>query len=160
MKANFKIRNVIFSKSLKLHEKTIFFFIFRQFIQRHNYSKIVENELSVKIDESQKDLYVFNAFKKFTIDNNVNFLEIHFNFFNDNNQFEIFYWYNKKFAFIDIKIKIRFFEFDENLEHIFNVFRFIFVEYQYVIRIFCTEIVQIFSQCCVDKCLKRVKNIA
>ena len=89
---------------LKIHKILLLFYI-NEINKKCDNLRIFRDELSIKIRKTQKCLYIFDTTKLFSLRNNVNFLKIHFDFVNNNNnQIEIFDSNNMKIAFIDIKI--------------------------------------------------------
>ena len=88
--------------------------------------KILEYEFSIKIDEFEKRLRVFQVSRRRSIDDHFDFDCVHFDFFCCDYEFQIFHFFDEKLAFVDVQIKTRFLKFNKNFWHVIHVFFFAF----------------------------------
>ena len=64
--------------------------------------------MSIKVNEAQKDLNVFQASRRLSINDDRHLLEIHFNFFDDDYKIQIFDLDHEKLALVNIQEKLNF----------------------------------------------------
>ena len=103
---------------------------------------------------------VLDVFRKLSFEYDFDFFEIHFDVFNNNDEFKIFDFIDVKLAFVNVQIKIDDFKFDKNLAYMNDMFFFDVVVYQNIVQINAAKRIQILIKSFIDIKLKRFEGIA